>query len=154
MYPLSGFRLPEAVPVRCKLFGVSFRATQFSTLTCQLRWMKKNLADAGLSIPVGGGSRTNYTEFNRTKLPLDEMEFAEYAVQPQEHAFDLGLLVETLGAQASTVRSDKLRLEEEGGGSLPLHIGSVTFKKRFNSYAADEAAVSQFTDVAQQIDLR
>lgn len=154
VYPLSGFRLPEPVPVRCELYGASYRATQYATLACQLRWMKSSLMKVGLSIPVGGGSRTHFTEFNRAELPLDEMDFAEYAIHPQEHAFDPDSLVETLGAQASTVQSAKLRLHESGNEALPLQIGSVTFKKRLNPYAAEEAAVRQSMEVAQQVDPR
>ena len=149
LYPTFGFDNRDPVPVKCELFGSSYQAVQFSTKQSLVLAAKKYLTDAGISIPVGGGSRSNFTEFNRAVLPFEHMDFAEYAINPQVHAFDIASLIETLDAQALTVKTAKFQIEQYG---LSLHIGSVTFKPRFNPYAASEEGVEQ--DISRQYDPR
>jgi hypothetical protein len=83
-------------------------------------------------MPLGGGARTYFTEFNRarTSMPLEEMAVAGFTINPQVHAFDNASLVETLAAQAETVRSARAIV-----GKMPLGIGPVTLRPPFNPNA-------------------
>lgn len=92
------------------------------------------LAKAGMKVPIGGGTRANFAEFNRAAWPMKSMDFAVYSINPQIHAFDLASIVETLEALPATVESAQQIVE-----SLPLHVGPITFKPRVNPYAANEA---------------
>ena len=87
---------------------------------------------AGIGAPVGGGSRAYFTELNRAvgSLPLGSMEIVGYAVNPQVHAFDNASLVETLRAQAETVRSGRAMAPDR-----TLAVGPITLKPRFNPNA-------------------
>jgi hypothetical protein len=86
----------------------------------------------GLDVPLGGGARTYFTEFNRAResMPLGEMAVVGYTINPQVHAFDNASLVETLAAQAETVRSARAI-----AGQTPLVVGPVTLKPPFNPNA-------------------
>ncbi|GCE29818.1 hypothetical protein KDA_53020 [Dictyobacter alpinus] len=84
----------------------------------------------GLDMQLGAGSRANFAEFNRADLPLDLAKLANYPINPQVHAFDNLSLVETLQAQAVTV-SNAQRIAP----GLPLSVGPVTLKPRFNAAA-------------------
>lgn len=142
LYPASGFDQTEPVPVKCALFGASYQAVQFVTKHSHLQAASKYLQEHNISVPIGGGSRANFTEFNRAVLPLELMDYAEYAINPQVHAFDLVSLAETLNAQALTVRTAKVILQD-CQRPVPLHINSVSLKQRINPYAANEQGVSQ-----------
>ncbi|HEY0828551.1 MAG TPA: hypothetical protein VGE40_10680 [Bacilli bacterium] len=120
---------------RTELFGASLRACQYVTTRKLLEMLRKHLGQSPLML-VGGGSRSNFTELNRTLMPLTLMDFVEYAVNPQVHAEDLDSIVETLPAQAITLQTAKVLSNE-----LPVHISSVTLKGRMNPYAADDEAV-------------
>lgn len=82
------------------------------------------------SIPIGSGTNAYFTELNRTRPPVEEMDFACYSINPQIHAFDNQSLTETLAAQAVTVQSAKQILNNK-----PVHITPVTLKPRFNPNA-------------------
>ena len=88
------------------------------------------LPAAGVSAPVGGGSRAYFTELNRATLPLGQMDVATYSINPQVHAFDNASLTESLAAQAETVRSARAFV-----GERPLAVGPITLKPRFNPNA-------------------
>ncbi len=87
-------------------------------------------AEAGLGIPIGGGSRAHFTELNRAALPLELMDVVGYGITPQVHAFDNASLVETLAAQSVTVASARAI-----AGDRPLAVGPVTLRPRFNAVA-------------------
>ncbi|MGH2615810.1 MAG: hypothetical protein ACRDJC_11260, partial [Thermomicrobiales bacterium] len=85
---------------------------------------------AGLSVPIGGGTRAYFTELNRATLPLDAMEAVSYTINPQVHAFDNTSLTETLAAQPETVRSARAIV-----GDRSLVVGPITLRPPFNPNA-------------------
>jgi hypothetical protein len=87
---------------------------------------------AGVSAPIGGGSRTDFAQMNmqHALIPFGELEFATYAVNPQVHAFDDLSIVETIGAQAATVASARAL-----AGDRPVMVGPITLRPRFNPNA-------------------
>jgi hypothetical protein len=82
---------------------------------------------AGADFPVGGGSRAYFTELNRNVPAPALLDFVAYAVNPQVHAFDNASIVETLAAQAETVRSAKALV-----GDRPVAVGPITLLPRIN----------------------
>lgn len=84
----------------------------------------------GLHMKLGVGSRANFAEFNRADLPLDLADLVTYPINPQVHAFDERSLVETLPAQTVTVRN-----AQRIAPGLPLSVGPITLKPRFNAVA-------------------
>ncbi|TBL70308.1 hypothetical protein [Paenibacillus thalictri] len=111
-----------------------------------LNSLRNLLSDVGLSLAVGGGSRAYFAQFNRASLPLDSMEWATYSINPQVHAFDQTSLVETLTAQAATVDSANRMT-----GNMPLSIGPVTLKKRYNP---DATSISEMENEDDSSDPR
>ncbi len=88
------------------------------------------LERAGLAVALGGGSAANFADLNRAVLPLPLLDVVTYAINPQVHAFDERSIVETLEGQTATVDSAR-RL----AGGLPLVVGPVTLRPRFNPVA-------------------
>lgn len=89
----------------------------------------------GLLIPLGAGTRANFTELNRNRPAIDRCQFVAYPINPQVHAFDDASLVETLEIQAATLRTARTF-----SGQLPIVVAPVTFKQRFNPVATSAAA--------------
>lgn len=145
----EGYNEDEKVKTKCELSGSPYRACQFTTKRTMAEQARKWLDHFGLKISVGGGSRTNFTEFNRSVLPLELLDVAEYAMQPQTHAFDVASITETLEVQELTVKTAKSIIAEY---ALPLHINSVTFKWRINPYATSDDGVK--VERQDQIDPR
>jgi hypothetical protein len=87
---------------------------------------------AGLPGKVGGGSRTDFAQFNmlRARLPVGQIDFAAYAINPQVHAFDDMSTMETLGVQTETVSSARGL-----AGDVPIAVGPITLRPRFNPNA-------------------
>ena len=98
------------------------------------------LQDAAIRPALGCGSRANFAEFNRALLPLEQVDLAGYAINPQVHAFDNASLIETLTAQAVSAVNAQALVH-----SRPLSIGPVTLKPRFNA-----AATTASTEEVQQ----
>jgi hypothetical protein len=140
---LESLLASENIPVaRLFLFPRSGMVTTQSLVS-----KAKSLSGAGRAFLIGGGSRANFAEFNRAYLPLDDIEIAGYPINPQVHAFDNSSLVETLTAQATTVESASAIV-----GNLPLSVGPITLKPRFN--AAATSTQSQEDENAASIDPR
>jgi len=148
LFPV-GYSEEEKVLTKCDLSGSPYRACQFVTKETMLRHAKRWIDHYRLDIALGGGSRTNFTEFNRAVIPFTLMDYAEYAIQPQTHAFDIESIVETLEAQSLTVRTAQSIL---AGSSLALRINSVTLKPRVNPYATSDAGAIVTRE--EQIDAR
>ncbi|HVU70087.1 MAG TPA: hypothetical protein VHD63_23350 [Ktedonobacteraceae bacterium] len=107
-----------------------FAHTSHVTTRAMLEQARVHRAETGLTMQLGAGSRANFAEFNRATLPLDLADLVTYPINPQVHAFDQRSLVETLPAQAVT--ADNARRLAQG---LPLSVGPITLKPRFNAAA-------------------
>ncbi len=88
------------------------------------------------TIPVHGGTHGDFAELNRERPAYNAPFGLVYAMNPQVHAFDEASLAETLGSQATTVRTAR---EFARGG--PVAISPVTLRQRFNP-SATEAPVT------------
>lgn len=63
------------------------------------------LADAGLGVPLVGGTPLSFAELNRTRPDVDGLDGVCYGFNPQVHGIDDATVVENLQAQADTVES-------------------------------------------------
>lgn len=107
----------------------------------------------GISVPVGAGSDCNFCELNREqalgRLALKDADFLFWSINPQVHATDHLSIMETLEAQAATVRSARAF-----GGNLPLVVTPVTLKQRFNPVATAAATPRAPDELPPEVDLR
>jgi hypothetical protein len=124
-----------------------FSPMSFVSKESELLLAREILQKHDLAIAVGGGSNAFFTQLNRSELPLGHMDFAGYTLNPQVHAFDNTSLIETLAAQSETVYSTRKII-----GDLPLIVGPVTFKMRFNPDATEQS-LTQY-DPKSQFDPR
>jgi len=80
-------------------------------------------------VAVGGGTDMYFCELNRTR-PSDALDVVAWSVNPQVHAFDARSIMETLQAQAETVRT-----AAAFAPGTPLAVTPITLKPRFNANA-------------------
>jgi hypothetical protein len=108
-------------------------------------------SSAGLNFPIGGGTRTYFTELNRAseRLPLDQMDWATYSINPQIHAFDNASLVETLEAQPVTIASARAIV-----GDIPLAVGPITLRPPFNPNATGSTPKLGPNELPAAVDVR
>ena len=85
------------------------------------------------SIFLGIGTTTNFAELNRNRRKAPGIDFASYAIHPQEHAFDSLSLIENMAAQKDTVES-----AAEIYAGKKIAISPVTLRRRFNPYAQNK----------------
>jgi hypothetical protein len=100
--------------------------TGFDTTPAVVASVRDGLAKRGLRVPVGGGTRANFTELNRAGLGGSQLDLITFAVNPQVHAFDEASIVETLDVLPLLVRDSRAIANER-----PLSI-VLTLKPRSN----------------------
>ncbi len=92
-----------------------------------------------------GGTDMYFCELNRRRPQTETMDALCYTIIPQVHAFDDLSLVETLEAQAETVRS-----AQAFANGRPVIVSPITLKRRYNPHATTaeaEKAPDQLPDV-------
>ena len=87
------------------------------------------------NVPIGGGTDSNFTELNRTRPPVQALDFVSWSINPQVHAEDNLSIVETLAGQATTAESTRAF-----AAGLPLTVSPVTLRQRSNPHATAPAA--------------
>jgi hypothetical protein len=90
----------------------------------------KHLGGYDPAARFGAGTNADLIFMLRTPPDLSQVDVVTFSMVPQVHAFDNSSIVETLAAQAVSVKSAR-RLAE----GLPVMVSQVTFKMRFNAYA-------------------
>ena len=86
-------------------------------------------------IPIGAGTNAFFTELNRNRPPLENLDHLVYSINPQVHAFDNRSLTETLNAIPYTVETTRAFAPGKA-----IHIGPITFKMRWNPNATGKIA--------------
>ncbi|MGM7698069.1 hypothetical protein [Microbacterium sp. A84] len=107
--------------------------------------LRTALSAAGLAIPIRGGARSHFTELNREhrRIP-DDVEGITITTTPLFHSLDTEQLVEALAMQ----RLIATQTVEMAAG-LPVHIGPVTLRPRFNNVATTPQSAPTLTDLSQ-----
>lgn len=101
------------------------------------------LAARGMSATPVGGTRSHFTELNRTlgRLPADIGAHA-FSITPQMHATGREQIVESVAMQR-LVAEQAVRMTR-----TPVHIGPVTLRSRFNAVATTRTADSLVVDLS------
>lgn len=128
---------------------VVFHEQKKTTPADVVRVAREVLTDYDKTIPVGGGTNAYFTELNRERPPVAELDGVCYALNPQVHAFDNASLVETLEAQSWTVASARQFVD-----ALPIWITPVTLRPRFNPNATGPAPDPAPGELPSQVDVR
>ena len=99
--------------------------------------------------PLGGGAHAYFTELNRNRPPVNDLECVTYSLNPQVHAFDNASLAETLVAQKWTVESARTFVNK-----LPISVSPVTLRPRFNPNATGADPKVEPGTLPSQVDPR
>lgn len=131
--------------------NVTFPRRDLDTSAEALRIARDVVGTSGQTIAVGGGTRAYFTELNRAagRLPINDMDFATYTINPQVHAFDNASIVETLAAQSATIGSARSIV-----GPLPLVVGPVSLRPTFNPNATGPQPAANETALPENVDPR
>lgn len=99
---------------------------------------------AGRRVPIIGGSRSHFTELNREfhRLP-DELDGLAVTVTPLFHSTDTEQLVESVAIQRIVAEETVQR-----AAGIPVHIGPVSLRPRFNDVATGPQPASTLPDLA------
>ena len=90
--------------------------------------VRRSLGRSGVA--VGGGTDMYFCELNRSRPDAAALDLVAWSLNPQVHAFDERSIMETLEAQAETVRT-----ASTFAPGTPLAVTPVTLKPRFNANA-------------------
>ncbi|MEO8463249.1 MAG: hypothetical protein ABI555_08555 [Chloroflexota bacterium] len=133
--------LAGSSPENVFVFPTSWYATT-DVVATQLRELAKR---TGLTLPVGGGSRANFAEFNRADLPIGLLDAVGFPVSPQVHAFDDESVLENIAAQPVAIRTAQAL-----SAGLPMTIGPVTLRPRFNPYGPSRPVYGAANDAERR----
>jgi hypothetical protein len=124
---LADFITEKSIVSSLTVLSLNEKCINAKSLQDVLPLLRKNFP----GIPIGAGTDIYFAELNRSSLPAEELDFVQYSVNPQVHAFDDASVVENAGAQGSTVISARKKLGK------PVHLSPVTLKIRYNADATD-----------------
>ncbi|MFI8632607.1 hypothetical protein ACIGEP_08445 [Microbacterium sp. NPDC077663] len=107
--------------------------------------LRRAMADAGIEAPVVGGSRSHFTELNRERhrLPAD-LDALTTTVTPLFHATGTDQLVESVAMQRLVARQTV-----DTAGGLPVHLGPIALRPRFNDVATGAQPAPTRPDLAE-----
>lgn len=98
---------------------------------------------------VAGGTEIYFTELNRTRPALETWDGVCYSITPQVHAFTDVDIVETLDAQAETVRS-----AQAIAGLRSVFVSPITLRRRVNFHAAGDPPPTPPGELPDSVDVR
>jgi len=116
------------------------------------RWVRlarRYLGDAEPTARFAGGTNAYFTQLNRQRPSVADLDAVAYSLNPQVHAFDNDSLAENLAGQAATVESARLFVE-----GRPLVISPVTLRPRFNPAATGPEPEPAPGELPPQVDAR
>lgn len=79
--------------------------------------------DAGLEVPVGGGSDYWFAEVNRSPMDFRDLDFLAFSITPQLHVFDDESIFESLAVQATVTKTAAARVRN---GSIVVSPITIT----------------------------
>ncbi len=110
-----------------------------------VRALRTALDAAGLTVPVVGGSRSHFTELNRehARMPDDLREIVT-TVTPLFHALSSAQLIESVAMQRLVAEQTVAHAR-----GLPVRIGPVTLRPRFNDVATAPQSRPHLPDLSR-----
>jgi hypothetical protein len=122
-----------------------FEATLHVTDTAVLAGLRAALDAAGLTLPIVAGSRAHFTELNREwDIIPREVDGVAFSLTPLFHSLGTEQLVESVAVQRTIARQ-----AVEMAGGMPVHVGPVTLRPRYNDVATTPQALPTGTDLAE-----
>ncbi|WP_406246797.1 hypothetical protein ACI7YT_15810 [Microbacterium sp. M] len=123
----------------------AFDATEHVSDSRVASGLRAAMAASGLSVPVLAGARSHFTELNREQARIArDVDGIVVNTTPLFHTLDTEQLVEALAMQ---------RLIAEQAASiadgLPVHIGPVSLRPRFNNVATTPEPAPTQTDLSE-----
>lgn len=125
------------------------RILVFPSLPELITACRDSLCDAFPSLQVGGGTNAYFAQLNQERPCGAAMDCVAWSIHPQEHAFDDDSLIETLAAQAETVRSCRALYPHQA-----VAVSPITLRKRFNPYAKAPEPPPAPDELPPQVDPR
>jgi D-apionolactonase len=101
--------------------------------------VRRSLAAADITVPIGGGTDLWFAEINRDPPDPTGLDFLSFSITPQVHTFDDISLVETLAVQAEVVQAAQALAP-----GLPIVVSSVTLRPRNSAVTIDARQSSLF----------
>jgi len=98
---------------------------------------------------VCGGSRANFAELNRARLPLTRLDAIAFAINAQVHASDDESVMQTLAVHP-TVAESAAELAE----GRPVVVGPITLRPRFNAVATGPPRLRPADALPDDVDIR
>ncbi|RVU02918.1 hypothetical protein EOD41_02980 [Mucilaginibacter limnophilus] len=92
-------------------------------------------------VNIGAGTDAYFAELNRQPVYAKNIDFVNFSINPQVHAFDNPSLIETLDAQTAVLAKAKTLFPGKH-----ISVSPVTLKPRFNPNAAADSSVICDTD--------
>jgi hypothetical protein len=126
-----------------------FHVNQHVTSDPWLRLARRRLSDYDSDAKLGGGTDAFFAELNRDRPPIEALDLVSYSISPQVHATDNASLVESLAAQAVTLRSAR-----QFCGDKLLAVSPVTLRMRFNPAVGTSQSERAASDLPKQVDTR
>ena len=126
-----------------------FHKEEISTSEKWILLARKYLQNYGYNIKIGSGTNVFFADLNRSTTPIQVMDLVGYSINPQVHAFDNLSLVETLAAQAETVKSSRCL-----SNNKPIAVTPVTLQMRFNPNATAPESELESGQLPSQVDVR
>ena len=110
-----------------------------------LAQLRAALRSAGVDVPLVGGSRAHFTELNREwDIIPRELDGVAFSTTPLFHSLGTAQLVEAVAVQRTIARQ-----AVELAGGLPVHVGPVTLRPRFNDVATTPPSLPSRNDLAE-----
>ena len=136
---LAGVAVKPGI-ARIGVFEADLQVTDAAVLAA----MRRALDAADLRLSIIGGSRAHFTELNREQesVPRD-IDGVAFSTTPLFHSLGTEQLVESVAMQ----RSIALQAVELSDG-LPVHVGPVTLRPRFNDAATTPQPLPTRGDLA------
>ena len=125
-----------------------FHECEITTPEWCLMAARRMLAGSYSAVPIGGGTNAGFFELGGLHLSSPP-DFLSFSINPQEHAFDDASLVETLPIQKLAIQNAR-----ETFAGVPVVVGPVTLKPRFQAYATAPVAELAGGGLPQQVDTR
>jgi hypothetical protein len=95
------------------------------------------------------GSNADFIFAQRTPPDWSLVDLFTFSITPQVHAFDNASIVETLAAQAVSVKSAR-----HLAGEVPVMVSQITLKMRFNAYATGPEPEIPAGELHPEVDVR